>query len=615
MDVQQLLALHPWPAELASERRLDFLWTFELPVSPDVLWPVMSDTSRMNRALGLSPMTFREEGGRRLGASRNGGVAHEWVEVPWDWVAGQWLTSTRLYSRGFLKAMFAVHHLEPIERGTRLYLYFGAIPAGVFGSSALRLGFPSIEKAYRKLLPALAHQLGQPAPELLQLRPPPLTSEAEARVAAIRARLIEAGLDVGCLDALLDHVRTGDDQDLGRIQLRACARAWSKPERDLLRVALHATRAGLLELSWDVVCPHCRGVREEDARIAELNPTATCDVCDVTFGTGEPESVEVTFRVHSSVREVPTQMFCSAEPAKKDHIRVQHMVGPGARAEVTPRLAPGRYRARTNLGMACRYLTIAADGAAAWAWSPDGTAGDELTLAPSAVITLVGPATGPAMFVIERCSWRDDALRPGDLLSSQDFRDLFSDDYLTAGVQLSVGQQTILFTDMVGSTRFYAERGDPGAFAEVKRHFDEVFAIIAAHRGAVVKTIGDACMATFVDPLDAVRASHAIHDAYPPSRTDSPVRLRISLNTGPCIAVRLNSTLDYFGGTVNVSAKLQALAEEWQVAMSEATYHSPGVAEYLQAHGARLSELAYTSKALPAPIAVWQWTVYAAPTT
>ena len=64
-----------------------------------------------------------------------------------------------------------------------------------------------------------------------------------------------------------------------------------------------------------------------------------------------------------------------------------------------------------------------------------------------------------------------------------------------------------------------------------------------------------------------------------------------------------------------MSAKLQALAEEWQVAMSEATYHSPGVAEYLQAHGARLSELAYTSKALPAPIAVWQWTVYAAPTT
>ena len=77
--------------------------------------------------------------------------------------------------------------------------------------------------------------------------------------------------------------------------------------------------------------------------------------------------------------------------------------------------------------------------------------------------------------------------------------------------------------------------------------------------------------------------------------------------------MRLNSALDYFGGTVNVSAKLQALAEEWQVAMSEATYRSPGVAEYLAAQQARLAQLAYSSKALPAPIAVWQWTLYPAP--
>ena len=56
---------------------------------------------------------------------------------------------------------------------------------------------------------------------------------------------------------------------------------------------------------------------------------------------------------------------------------------------------------------------------------------------------------------------------------------------------------SILFTDMVGSTQLYARRGDPGAFVEVKKHFDELFAIIRRHRGAVVKTIGDAAMGAF----------------------------------------------------------------------------------------------------------------------
>ena len=159
-------------------------------------------------------------------------------------------------------------------------------------------------------------------------------------------------------------------------------------------------------------------------------------------------------------------------------------------------------------------------------------------------------------------------------------------------------------------TTFYASRGDPAAFIEIKRHFDEVFAIVGKNRGAVVKTIGDAVMASFVNPVDAVRASRQIHDAFHPGRTDSPIRLRISLNTGPCIAVRLNANADFFGGTVNVAAKLQALAEGYQIAMSDATYHAPSVAEYLAEQGAELELLSYTSKALPEPVAVRRWTVY-----
>ncbi len=117
-------------------------------------------------------------------------------------------------------------------------------------------------------------------------------------------------------------------------------------------------------------------------------------------------------------------------------------------------------------------------------------------------------------------------------------------------------------------------------------------------------------MATFVSPVDAVKASREIHDAFHPGRTDTPIRLRISLNTGPCIAVRLNSNADFFGGTVNIAAKLQALAEGYQIAMAEATYRAATVADYLRDQGAELEALEYRSKALPAPVAVRRWAVY-----
>ncbi|HMG51930.1 MAG TPA: DUF5939 domain-containing protein [Kofleriaceae bacterium] len=604
-----LLALHPFPEAFAAEpRRIERLWVLEVEGSPEALWPHIADTSRLNRALGTAEMHFEERDGVRWGTSRNGGVRHEWIEVPWNWVANQWLTCQRIYQRGFMRTMYSIHRLEPIATGTRVYVYFGVVPRGALGAAAVRIGFPSLERAYRRVIPAVAAQLERTRPEVLRLPPPALAEPAEQRLRLQRDALVTAGLPAACVDALIDWLRTGDDPDLHRIQIPERARVWNLPVDDLLRVALHATRAGLLTLSWDTVCPHCRGVRDENPTLAQLAARSHCDACRVEFTTDTPESVEVTFRVHSSVRDVPDQLYCSAEPARKEHIRIQHTVAPGGRVTLHPALAPGRYRVwRDRVGG--WYLDVGEAGpdTVAWASHPEGTA---IAACPRTRLELANDAAEPGTFRIERASWSDHALRAGQLLSFQEFRDLFSEDYIGADVRLGVGEQTLLFTDVVGSTAFYAARGDPAAFVEIKRHFDEVFAIVTRHRGAVVKTIGDAVMASFVRPLDAVRASRDIHDAFHPGRTDTPIRLRISLNTGPCIAVRLNANADFFGGTVNVAAKLQALAEGYQIAMSDTTYRSPAVAEYLAQQRAELEILSYTSKALPEPVAVRRWTVH-----
>jgi class 3 adenylate cyclase len=611
LPVERLLELHPWPAPWGGEKRIEKLWIHDLPGTPEALWPFLSDTSRMNRALGTAEMTFVEKDGKRYGTARPGGVRHEWLEVPWNWVANQWLTSLRIYERGFFRAVWAVHRLERIPTGTRVYLYFGAIPRGVISATAIRLGFPSIERAYRRVLPALAAQLDRARPDVLVLPPAGLAEGAEQRLRAQQAALVERGLPRECVDALIDWIRNGDDQDLHRIQIRERARVWRLPERDLLRVALHATREGVLTLSWDTVCPHCRGVRDENPTLSLLAAESRCEACQVTFKTDTEQSVEVTFHVHPSIRDVPDQVYCSAEPAKKDHIRVQWTVPPGQTVRVEPSLAEGRYTVWRERDGGW-YLDVEDEGegeqeAVTWAPHPPGTV---VKATPKAELVLHNDDPAPRLFMIQQATWSDHALRAGQLLSFQDFRDLFSEEYISADVRLGVGEQTLLFTDVVGSTAFYASRGDPAAFIEIKRHFDEVFAIVTAHRGAVVKTIGDAVMAAFVDPLEAVRASRQIHETFHPARADTPIRLRISLNTGPCIAVKFNANADFFGGTVNVAAKLQALAEGYQIAMSEATYRAPGVAEYLAGEGIELETLEYTSKALPAPVAVRRWSVF-----
>lgn len=346
-------------------------------------------------------------------------------------------------------------------------------------------------------------------------------------------------------------------------------------------------------------------MREEHGSLGDVPARSACDVCGIDFATDAENAVEITFRIHPSIREVPERFYCSAEPATKEHIELQLALAPGEVRTVASRLAPGRYRARLLGSKAPAFLDVVDREDAVSELRLVASRGpEEGSCRPAPTLVLENDRDVPTTFVVERARWSDTALRPGRLLSFQDFRDLFSDQFLGADVQLEVGEQTILFTDIVGSTAFYERRGDPSAFVEVKRHFDDLFGIVSKNRGAVVKTIGDATMAAFCTPLDAVRAAVRMQEVFHEDRPDTEIRLRISLHTGPCIAVRIHQGIDYFGGTVNLAAKLQALAEGGDLAMSERTFGAPGVEAFLGGCAGRLESAEYRSAALEHPIGV-----------
>ncbi|MEZ4224301.1 MAG: DUF5939 domain-containing protein [Polyangiaceae bacterium] len=613
----EFLQRHPWPdADAALGSRIEGFWTFEVDAVPDRVWPLVADTSRFNRAMGMSTMEFAERDGQLRGRSVNVGVVSEWVELPWTWVAERTLTCVRRYERGFARVMRAVYELAPTADGrTRLAVYFGFVPRGLVGRILLHFGLKAIRAGFEKVVGEIEQHLAREAPHPFTPGPASLHEGGAERLTADAQRLREAGLDGVLVDKLCEYVRSGDEMDIRRIRVPALARKWGSPPDEVLLACLHATRIGLLQMSWDVVCPHCRGVRQEINTLGEVPKQGECTVCGIDFQTDSENAVEVVFHVHPSVREVPEVFYCSAEPARKDHIKLQQRLAPGERLLVETRLYPGRYRLRCG-GGAGELVDVQPDGARQeLSWAASGrleaatSDAEHSSLAPHPTVELVNDSDEPKLFVVESAHWSDDALRPARLFSFQGFRDLFTEEYVGSDIQLSVGEQTILFTDVVGSTEMYVRRGDPGAFVDVKRHFADIYEEVRTHGGAIVKTIGDAAMAAFVDPVSALRASYRIQQRLHARREDLKIRVRASLNTGPCIAVKLNTNIDYFGSTVNAAAKLQACAGAGQIAFPDHVARQPAVQAMLDEFGASLHDTELDSPALGGRARVRVWNV------
>jgi class 3 adenylate cyclase len=98
----------------------------------------------------------------------------------------------------------------------------------------------------------------------------------------------------------------------------------------------------------------------------------------------------------------------------------------------------------------------------------------------------------------------DQVLTGKRLLSTQTFRDLFRNEVISTTEGLTARDITVLFTDLKGSTALYDRIGDRPAFNLVRQHFDSLGKVILAHDEAIVKTIGDAIMASFLTPASAV---------------------------------------------------------------------------------------------------------------
>jgi class 3 adenylate cyclase len=578
-----------------------YKWEWQLRSLPERLWPFMADTNRFNRDTGLPGVrsaddAVRDNARQNLQFSKLG-VRVEWEEEPFEWVRPYRFGVHRRYSAGPVASTRVLVELEPLPSGgTRLVYHTWIRPKNLLGVTAVpalmrfsyRRAFDTAFRRYDELAmtadPALEPAIEQP--EGVRFVP-----GGRARLDALRRGLLERTEEPELVARLVETVERGDDFVMARLRPYALADTWGVPRRKVLELCLQATRAGLFDLRWDLLCPLCRGVKESGSTLEEMKQRAHCEVCNIDFASNFDRSVELTFRASPMLRRVEERTFCVGGPQLTPHIVAQQLLAPGDRRDMTLPLEAGRYRLRVLSLAGAQFLIARPDGAqeVTLTTTHEGWSHDEVAVSLSPTLHFENATDAEQLFVLERIAWSDQASTAAEVTALQVFRDLFSSELLRPGERISVGSLTVLFTDLKDSTRFYQEIGDAPAFGRVMDHFAVLREAIAEEDGALVKTIGDAVMAVFCRPASALRA---ILDAQrrlaAPSGGAPPFYLKAGMHHGPCIAVTMNDRLDYFGSVVNIAARLERLSSGEDVIISEAVRRDPEVEELLAAPENRL---------------------------
>ncbi len=584
-----------------SNREFHYRWKFDLKSSPERLWPFVADTNRFNRDTGVPRIDVENDQKRRPNARRKlrlsiYGMPIEWEEQPFEWVKPVRFGIERVYSKGPMARLRARAELdEKPNGGTGLIYEIWATPRNLVGSVVIPLQMKFVTGPR---LRAAIHDYDK----LAEARVETATHESDtssssfdlARLQALHQKLVESVADSdqfehkrAIADRLAEFVEHADDFDVSRIRAYRLADEWREPRRLVLEMCLRATRVGLLDFRWDLLCPLCRGPQESPLSLKDVDPHSHCNACQIDFTVDFERYVELTFRPNPAVRKVEVQSYCVGGPELTPHVVAQQLLPAGDKRVLMLPLELGKYRLRTLELAGSQEVVVSDDGekSADVIVSKDGW-GPSLHVAENLTLELENTTAAEQLVMLERMAWTDQATTAAEVTALQMFRDLFSTEALRPGEQISVGTLTVLFTDLRDSTKLYREIGDATAFGRVMNHFDVLRKAIVEHDGAIVKTIGDAVMAVFRNAAGALAAMiDAQRSLADPPTGVMPLKLKVGLHTGPCIAVTLNDRLDYFGSTVNMAARLEGLSTGADVIISRAVYEDAKVRELMQSQG------------------------------
>lgn len=561
---------------------------FTLRSNVCALWPLISDTDRLNRLAGmrrvqLEPLVDDSAARYRVRAWIDG-FPMVYEELPGQWIENERYAIRRRVLNGPLRALEMRFQLTPTaDGGTRVTYslileprWRLIVPVARFnGHKRLR----RFERELRRLDDSLA--AGQPLGSTeRKYEADPLALERSSQ--ALQEMLAPDLHPIA--EQVVEVVRQGADFDVSRLRPFVLADEWGRDRHDVLAVCLTAVIAGLVELSWELICPSCRTAAGAATTLADVPTEGHCHLCDLAYGIDLDKAVEVTFRPAPAVRQVDGGPYCVGGPARTPHVVAQAVVAPGTVVTVPVPEGPGRYRLFVRGGASGRVEAVGGAPATV-STGLSAIAGAELMVAPGGQLRITGDGDGACHVKLEHVQWASQAATAHHVSLTPTFRKLFSQEALKPGVSLRISRVALLFSDLTASTALYSKAGDAYAFRLVLEHFDLLQAIIEGRGGVIVKTIGDAIMAAFYDDGAALQAAVEMQTAFAGFVAQHAhavdVTLKLGVFAGPCYAVTANGALDYFGQTVNIAARLQGQAESGEIVVPDSLASDGAAAGWL----------------------------------
>src|SRR4051795_3534450 len=346
-------------------------------------------------------------------------------------------------------------------------------------------------------------------------------SDLEAQLSVLRQ-----SADPQVADAITRLVKEGADHALNRINALDFAKRSGLDEERVISGFLHASRLGLFDLSWNVLCPGCGGVLDAHDTLKSLrHDDYQCGLCACGYEASVDEQVEVAFTVSPKVRRIAAhdpatlplweyfkQVFWSSGvdlneesfASLSEEVTLDTLELPaGEKGTMSPQFPPNFIIVFEPVTHTAQFIDVQGEPtkqrqqlSLIYNKMPSPTGGT-ITMRPGPLRLSFDNQAGvrvlPSVFVAADAlhrllGKRKPFLTAKRMLTNQTFRDVFKADNLNIDQRLKITSPTFLFTDLKGSTALYERVGDLAAFDLVRAHFHALLEIISSEKGAVVKT-------------------------------------------------------------------------------------------------------------------------------
>lgn len=452
------------------------------------------------------------------------------------------------------------------------------------------------------------------------------------------------------IDQFSKILQNSDKWSLLRINPIRFAQIHEFKENECIDLFIHSAKIGIFDFTYNMLCPMCGGVAHSHKELDQLNSdTFYCAACNIHAPSNLDDLVEVSFTVHPSIQNMDLNPLENINNYFRFHFSPNFVKSEQLITLIKSKLKTFlsidpdetiKYSIDGNNYSQYQFASIENNSTTMIYFGEsysdhdaeipitalsEGFTPREMHIKKGVYDVIIKNLSKfsigvlvltPDFKALEEVSKKyptkiNKFLTGKMLLNNQSFRDLFRVHHLSNSMNLNIKSLTILFTDLRGSTEMYDKAGDPLAYELVQEHFKILTEVVRKNSGAIIKTMGDAIMATFSNSSDGLIAAIEMMKKIDELNLNwkekgHELGLKVGINEGPALAVLNDERLDYFGQTINIGARVQGLAKAGEIWVSESILNYENSNELLYTNGYKTEKHLTILKGVGQPTIVYR---------